>query len=82
MVWIFWTAVVRAGVDMSVMRTEAPSRRKRMVVSRPMPLFLGGLLEEWRNGGMSESLHLRQGNLHDVQDLRNWAICKEFDCSS
>ena len=31
-------ALSRAGMDMSAMRTLAPSRRKRMVVSRPMPL--------------------------------------------
>lgn len=38
---IFSRAEVKAGVEMSSMRTEAPSRRKRMVVSRPMPLGWG-----------------------------------------
>ena len=38
MVWTFASAVARAGSDMSAMRTAAPSRAKRMVVSRPMPL--------------------------------------------
>ena len=37
----FWRAVSRAGAEMSVMRTEAPSRAKRTVVSRPMPLGTG-----------------------------------------
>ena len=32
------TAVVRAGCEMSAIRTEAPSRRKRWVVSKPIPL--------------------------------------------
>lgn len=32
------SAVARAGSEMSAMRTSAPSRAKRMVVSRPMPL--------------------------------------------
>ena len=31
-------AVARAGSEISARRTEAPSRAKRMVVSRPMPL--------------------------------------------
>ena len=34
----FERAVARAGEDMSAMRTAAPSRAKRMVVSSPMPL--------------------------------------------
>ena len=49
MEWSFSTAAVRAEVEMSVMRTEAPSRRKRIVVSRPMPLWRGGVVRkvEW-----------------------------------
>ena len=39
MAWTFWTAVARAGSDMSAMRTAAPSRAKRMVVSSPIPLW-------------------------------------------
>ena len=41
--WTFDSAVARAGSDMSTIRTAAPSRAKRMVVSRPMPLGI-----EWR----------------------------------
>jgi len=37
-VWIFERAFSRAGSDISAMRTAAPSRAKRMVVSRPIPL--------------------------------------------
>lgn len=36
--WTLEIAVASAGSEMSAMRTEAPSRAKRMVVSRPMPL--------------------------------------------
>jgi hypothetical protein len=35
---IFVIALARAGSEMSAIRTEAPSRRKRIVVSRPIPL--------------------------------------------
>ena len=38
MEWTFESAVARAGSDMSAIKTAAPSRAKRMVVSRPMPL--------------------------------------------
>lgn len=38
MEWTFSRAVSRAEVEISVRRTEAPSRAKRMVVSRPIPL--------------------------------------------
>ncbi len=31
-------ALARAGSEMSAIRTEAPSRAKSMVVSRPIPL--------------------------------------------
>ena len=40
--WTFDTAAARAGSDMSAIRTAAPSRAKRMVVSRPMPLARNG----------------------------------------
>lgn len=42
MEWTFESAVARAGSDMSAIRTAAPSRAKRMVVSRPMPLRMKG----------------------------------------
>ena len=38
MEWTFDSATARAGSEMSAIRTAAPSRAKRMVVSRPMPL--------------------------------------------
>lgn len=38
MEWTLVRAEEREGAEMSVIRTDAPSRRKRMVVSRPMPL--------------------------------------------
>ena len=36
--WTFENAFSRAGSDMSAMRTAAPSRAKRIVVSSPIPL--------------------------------------------
>ena len=36
-------AVSRAGAEISAIRTAAPSRAKRMVVSRPMPLGEGNV---------------------------------------
>ena len=44
MAWTFWTAVAKAGSDMSAMRTAAPSRRKRMVVSSPIPLWIRSMV--------------------------------------
>ena len=38
MEWTFDMAVARAFSEMSAIRTAAPSRAKRMVVSRPIPL--------------------------------------------
>ena len=45
MEWTFDNAVARAGSEMSAIRTAAPSRAKRMVVSRPMPL---GSVNFWK----------------------------------
>lgn len=47
MEWIFSRAEERALVEMSSMRTEAPSRRKRIVVSRPMPLMGEEVIRKW-----------------------------------
>ena len=39
MVWTLMRAKLRAGAEMSAMRTEASSRANRIVVSRPIPLW-------------------------------------------